>query len=92
MPDPENMEDSQRRRALLGKRRAHLEGLLWAREARTPWAEDRPDHASGHTPLQKCLWLEQGRRILLDTGAVYGHGLSAWSAQLGTIITVPTHR
>ena len=90
VPEAATLEDSLQRRALLSTRRRHLEGLLWAREALSPWATDRPVHASGHTPLKECLWLEEGRRLLLDTGAVYGNRLSAWSPQLGSIITVPT--
>lgn len=70
----------------------HLNGLLWARDWTAPWPKDQPVHVSGHTPLEECAWVDGGKRLMIDTGCVYGGTLSAWSPQLGTILSVPSKR
>jgi hypothetical protein len=67
----------------------HLDGLLWARTAAEPWMPQGPIHVSGHTPLDTPRWLEDGRRLMIDTGCVYGNTLSAWSPQLDAVLSVP---
>ncbi len=70
----------------------HLNGLLWARDWTTPWPKEMPVHVSGHTPLEESAWVDGGKRLMIDTGCVYGGTLSAWSPQLNTILSVPSKR
>lgn len=70
----------------------HLNGLLWARDWATSWPKELPPHVSGHTPLEEYAWVDGGKRLMIDTGCVYGGTLSAWSPQLGNVLSVPSKR
>jgi hypothetical protein len=70
----------------------HLNGLLWARDWTDRWPKEMPPHVSGHTPLEECAWVDGGKRLMIDTGCVYGGTLSAWSPQLNTTLSVPSKR
>ena len=82
-------EDSQ---PSVADRLQHLNGLLWARDWTTPWPKEMPVHVSGHTPLEESAWVDGGKRLMIDTGCVYGGTLSAWSPQLNTTLSVPSKR
>ncbi len=54
-----------------------VEGFLWRRGTPTLLHACRL-HISGHTPMERPLYLPERHRLLLDTGCVYGNGLSAF--------------
>lgn len=67
-------------------RESFLNDLLWSREASSPWSLPGV-HISGHTPLQSVTSLEEGKRIQIDTGCVYGNRLTAYCPERGHFLS-----
>ena len=65
-----------------------VQELLWSRECESEWPEELPHHVSGHTPHDEVVWMEDGKRLQLDTGCVYGNKLTAWCPQTRAFIQV----
>lgn len=64
-------------------------GFLWRRSAPPP-LQSYTLHISGHTPLPEPQFLQEGKRLLLDTGCVYGNKLTAFCIETGEFFSVPS--
>lgn len=66
-----------------------LESILWSRVP----PEVRPDatrtHVSGHTPAPFPTHHLDATCLVIDTGCVYGHALTAWCAETGDFLAQP---
>jgi hypothetical protein len=69
-----------------------LQAILWNREQLVSWPNDLPVHVSGHTPADEPIWYEPLKRIIVDTGCVFGRSLTAYCPETkGLIVSQGYH-
>ena len=84
-----DFENPEQATALQNETFERLQALLWNREQSSLWPDDLPIHVSGHTPTDGPLWYEKDRRLIVDTGCVFGRDLTAYCPETNSFVSVP---
>ncbi len=86
------LAESRRQAITQDSRKAYLaaqDKSLWNRRPITSRVDDFREHISGHTPVMALRYYAPVHALQIDTGCVYGQHLSAYCAELKSVLTVP---